>query len=166
MKTGLLLVLEWLAISFAVPTFAQTSNIPIDQPEPRPASTLDPEVRQQIEAVSMQFVETFNKHDAAAVAALYTQDAVRVGDWSSGGESSVGREAIEKAFEVRFAGTCPRVGKSITQMYALDDRIAAISEFTQGFVHGHTVKIYVRDANTWKIRTEFATARWESMTHK
>ena len=46
-------------------------------------------------------------------------------------------------------------------MYAIDDRIAAISEFSQGFVHGHTVKIYVRDADTWKIRMEFATARWE-----
>ena len=101
-------------------------------------------------------------YKAAAVAALYTQDAVRVADWS-GGESSVGREAIKTAFEVQFAGMSPRnVGKSITQMYAIDDRIAAISEFSRGFVHGHTVKIYVRDADTWKIRMEFATARWEN----
>jgi uncharacterized protein (TIGR02246 family) len=137
-----------LAISFALPAFAQEQ------------SAVDPETRQQIDAVSMQYFEAFNKHDAAAVAALYTQDAVRVADWP-GGESSVGREAIEKAFEVQFAGMSPRaVGKSI-QMYAIDDRIAAISEFSQGFVHGHTVKIYVRDADTWKIRMEFATARWE-----
>ena len=149
MKTRLLGALVGLAISFARPTFAQEQ------------SAVDPETRQEIDAVSMQYDEALNKHDAAAVAALYTQDAVRVADWP-GGQSSVGREAIKTAFEVQFAGMSPRgVLKSITQMYAIDDRIAAISEFSQGWVHGHTVKIYVRDADTWKIRMEFATARWE-----
>ena len=148
MKIRLVVALVGFAIGFAFPTFAQEQN------------AVDPKTRQEIDAVSMQYGEAFNKHDAAAVAALYTQDAVRVADWS-GGESSVGREAIKTAFEVQFAGMSPRaVGKSI-QMYAIDDRIAAISEFSQGFVHGHTVKIYVRDADTWKIRMEFATARWE-----
>jgi uncharacterized protein (TIGR02246 family) len=146
MKTCLLLALIGLPISFASPTFGQEQ------------SAVDPETRQEIEAVAMQYLEAFNQHDAAAAAALYTQDAVRVADWS-GGESSVGREAIKTAFEVELAGTSPRaVGKSITQMYAIDDRIAAISEFSQGFIHGHTVKIYVRDAGTWKIRMEFKTA--------
>jgi uncharacterized protein (TIGR02246 family) len=135
MKVRLAALLTF-AIGFALPTFAQEQT------------AVDPQTRQEIEAVGMQNVEAFNKHDAAAVAALYTQDAVRVADWS-GGESSVGREAIKTAFEVQFAGMSPRaIGKSITQMYAIDDRIAAISEFSQGFVHGHTVKIYVRDADT------------------
>jgi len=148
MNIRLVAALIGLAISFAFPIYAQERN------------TVDPETRQEIDVVSMQYGEAFNKHDAAAVAALYTQDAVRVADWP-GGESSVGREAIKTAFEVQFAGMSPRaVGKSI-QMYVIDDRIAAISEFSQGFVHGHTVKIYVRDADTWKIRMEFATARWE-----
>ena len=149
MNIRLVAALIGLAISFAFPIYAQERN------------TVDPETRQEIDVVSMQYGEALNKHDAAAVAALYTQDAVRVADWP-GGESSVGREAIKTAFEVQFAGMSPRgVLKSITQMYAIDDRIAAISEFSQGFVHGHTVKIYVRDADTWKIRMEFATARWE-----
>jgi uncharacterized protein (TIGR02246 family) len=154
MKTRSVIALVGLAIGFAVPTFAQDQN------------AVDPKTRQEIEAVGMQYGEAFNKHDAAAVAALYTQDAVRVADWP-GGQSSVGREAIKTAFEVQFAGMSPRaVGKSI-QMYAIDDRIAAISEFSQGFVHGHTVKIYVRDADTWKIRMEFTTARrWESILPK
>ena len=148
MKIRLVVALLGFAIGFAFPTFAQEQN------------AVDPKTRQEIDAVSVQYGEAFNKHDAAAVAALYTQDAVRVADWP-GGESTVGREAIKTAFEVQFAGMSPRaVGKSI-QMYAIDDRIAAISEFSQGFVHGHTVKIYVRDADTWKIRMEFATARWE-----
>jgi len=44
------------AISFAAPAFAQQKE------------TVDPEMRQQIEAVLMKFGEAFNKHDAAAPA--------------------------------------------------------------------------------------------------
>src|SRR5271166_5261987 len=66
MKIRLVVALAGFAISFAVPTFAQGQN------------TVDPEVRQQIEAVSMKFVEAYNKYDAAALAALFTEDAVEV----------------------------------------------------------------------------------------
>jgi hypothetical protein len=66
MNIRLVAALIGLAISFAFPIYAQERN------------TVDPEVRQQIEAVGMQFIEAYNKHDAAAVAALYTHDAVRV----------------------------------------------------------------------------------------
>jgi len=66
MKIRSVVALIGLAISFAFPIYAQERN------------TVDPEVRQQIEAVGMQFIEAYNKHDAAAVAALYTQDAIRV----------------------------------------------------------------------------------------
>ena len=87
MKIRLLLPIVGLAISFALPTFAQEQN------------TVDPEVRQQIEAVSMKFVEAYNKYDAAALAALFTEDAVEVRNWPNdehGGTAS-GREAIEKS---------------------------------------------------------------------
>ena len=78
MNIRLVAALIGLAISFAFPIYAQERN------------TVDPETRQEIDVVSMQYGEAFNKHDPAAVAALYTQDAVRVADWP-GGESSVGR---------------------------------------------------------------------------
>jgi hypothetical protein len=69
-KTFLLLALVGPAISFALPTFAQEQ------------SAVDPEAREEIEAVAMQFVEAYNKHDAAATAALYTQDgALAVVSW-------------------------------------------------------------------------------------
>ena len=64
MKMRLLPALAALAIGFVVPALAQEQN------------TIDPEVRQQIEAAVMKFDEAFNKHDAAAIAALYTQDTV------------------------------------------------------------------------------------------
>jgi hypothetical protein len=73
-----------LAISFAVPAFAQDKD------------TVDPEVRQQIEAIYMTNFDAHNKHEAAAVAALYTEDAVQVSAWESEGGLATGQQAIEK----------------------------------------------------------------------
>ena len=79
MKMRLLLTLAGLAFSFALPTFAQEEN------------TVDPEVRQQIEAVLVKYDEAFNKHDAAAVAALFTQGAVEVLGWEPAGGRQTGK---------------------------------------------------------------------------
>jgi ketosteroid isomerase-like protein len=105
----------------------------------------------------MQFVEAYNKHDAAAAAAFYTEDAIRTFDRGAS-ETYSGRKAIEKNFAEFFAASPqPAVGK-LVQMYAIEDRIVAISEYSiPGVIRGHTVKIYVRDADTWKIRWEFIT---------
>jgi ketosteroid isomerase-like protein len=92
MKIRFLPTLIGLAISFALPTFAQEQK------------TVDPEVRQQIEAVFMKFQEAYNKHDAATMAALHTQDAVEVRSWQG---LASGREAIGKRFAFDFA-THPR----------------------------------------------------------
>jgi ketosteroid isomerase-like protein len=64
MKIRLLLALVGLAISFALPIFAQQKD------------TVDPQIAQQIRVLAMKYDEAINMHDAAAVAALYTQDAV------------------------------------------------------------------------------------------
>jgi len=144
MKTCLLLTLVGLAISFAMPTFAQEQ------------SSVDPETRQQIEAAGTQLIEVYNKHDAAAVAAQFTQGTVRMGDIP--GDFLVGREAIEKGFEGEFPANFPPIVGKILQMYAFEDRIVTISEWSLGSWHGHSVKIRVRDADTWKIGMEFITA--------
>jgi len=85
MKTPLVVALVGLAIGFAVPTFAQEQN------------TVDPEVRQQIEAVLIKLGEAYNKHDLAAITALYTQNAVQVWDWDNVGPF-YGQLAIEKHY--------------------------------------------------------------------
>ena len=77
-------------------------------------------------------------------------------DWKGG--LLVGREAIEKNFEKAFAASFPHARKPV-QMYAIEDRIAAISEWSAGPYHGHTVRVYAREADTWKIRMEFVIAR-------
>ena len=66
MKIRLLLALVRLAISFALPTFAQEKE------------AVDPQIRQQLDALAKKFDEASNKADAAALAALFTQDAVEV----------------------------------------------------------------------------------------
>jgi ketosteroid isomerase-like protein len=83
----------------------------------------------------MQFVEAYSKHDAAATAALYTQDAVRVLDWG-GSTNFFGPEAIEKGFAADFAATFPPVVRKLVQMHAFEDRIVTIWEYSAGIYHG------------------------------
>ena len=84
MKMRLLLALASLAISPVVSAVAEEQN------------TVDPEVRQQIEAVVAKFEDAYNKNDAAAIATLYTADAAEVFEKESAGGSACGREAVEQ----------------------------------------------------------------------
>ena len=115
MKIRLIVALVGLAISFAWPTLAQEQN------------TVDPEVRQQIEAVHMKFVEAQNKGDAAAIAALFAQDAVQVWYGLSEGGLASGQQAIEKRYRATFAAPTPLDSK-IIQMFPVGSDICAIME--------------------------------------
>jgi ketosteroid isomerase-like protein len=147
MKIPLVVALAGLAISFALPTFAQDQN------------TVDPEVRQQIEAVLMKFDEAYNKNDAAAIAALYTQDAVRVMSWESEGGLASGQQAIEKWFAVQFASSPGNASHKLLQVYPVGNEICAITEWSfPPFSNKKLgVRIYARDADTWKIRMDYVT---------
>jgi ketosteroid isomerase-like protein len=139
----LLVTLAGLAIGFAGPALAQEQN------------TVDPEVRQQIEAAHMKFVEAFNQHDAAAMAALFTFDAVQMLDWGEGGTFS-GQQAIEKNYAIDFASSPPEFAEKLIQVYAIGEEISAISEWSHGMWKGYHTRIYVRDADSWKIRMDYA----------
>ena len=54
----------------------------------------DPQLRQQLETLGKEYEEAANNNDAAAIAALYTEDAVFVEDTGP----IYGREAIEKHY--------------------------------------------------------------------
>ena len=82
MKIRSAIVLLWLAISFAFPTFAQEQN------------AVDPEMRQQIEAIYNKRVDALSKQDAAAVAAFFTQDASLVNATGYGDPLTSGQEVI------------------------------------------------------------------------
>jgi ketosteroid isomerase-like protein len=145
MKMRLLLTIVGLTIGLAVPALAQENN------------TVDPEVRQQIEASIVKFDEAYNKNDPAAVAALYTQDAVEAWGWEKSLNTVSGRKAIER----RYALHLPIPGKfssNLVQVYAIGDDICAISEFYRVYLKrkGYAVKIYAREGDTRKIRMEYA----------
>ena len=98
MKIRSLVTLVGLAISFALPTFAQQKD------------TADPRIVQQRDLLGVAKAldefgelhraldEAYNKNDAAAVAALFTEDALLV---EPDGMFS-GRQAIEKRYADTF----------------------------------------------------------------
>jgi ketosteroid isomerase-like protein len=108
MKIRSVVVLAGLAIGFALPTFAQQTAAETPSPATTPAAsatqekeTVDPKIRQQIEALDAKYDEAFNKHDAAAIAALYTEDGVQL----TQNEVFSGREAIEKRYKSLLEGS-------------------------------------------------------------
>ncbi len=80
MKTRILGALVGLAISFALPTYAQQKDL------------ADPQTTQKILALMKAVNEAQNNHDAAAAAALFTRDAV----FLTPEGPIIGRQAIQK----------------------------------------------------------------------
>jgi hypothetical protein len=62
MKIRLAVTLVGLAITFALPAFAQQKGV------------VDPKTEQQIRSLAAEYDAAYNKHDSAAVAALYTEN--------------------------------------------------------------------------------------------
>jgi ketosteroid isomerase-like protein len=140
MKLGRLLTLAGLAISPAVSAIAQEQN------------TVDPEVRQQIEASIMKADEAFNRSDAAGYTADYTQDAIEVWSWETEGGAAISQQAIEIRAAFRLALNPDKRVRKLVHVYPVGDEICAISEFdhTSG-KKGYCVAIYVREIDEWKV---------------
>jgi ketosteroid isomerase-like protein len=86
MKNLFLLALVGLAVSSALPIFAQQA----DKPEPQ--------LREKLIAVIKKHTDALDKNDAASVAANFTEDAVSVEQDGP----AFGREAIQKLWADRF----------------------------------------------------------------
>jgi uncharacterized protein (TIGR02246 family) len=150
MKIRLVVALVGLAIGFAVPAFAQQKE------------TVDPQIAQQIRALRIKYDEAFNKNDAAALAALYTEDAVEVTD-----EGPIyGREAIEKHFadvfkQVHVSNHLGKVDQYSPHIIGPGNEIWANGEWSLTFqgksggpiqAKGYWSAIDTREGDTWKIR--------------
>jgi uncharacterized protein (TIGR02246 family) len=145
MKMRLLLALASLAISPVVSAVAEEQN------------TVDPEVRQQIEAVVAKFEDAYNKNDAAAIATLYTADAAEVFQKEEAGGSVSSREAIQQRYTAQFASNPSKLSLKLVQVYAIGDDVCAISEFSPRFRSGkgHRALIFVHEGDDWKIRVAY-----------
>jgi hypothetical protein len=138
MKMHFLHPLAAVAIGFAVSALAQEQN------------AVDPEVRQQIEAALMKYDEAWNKNDAAAFAARFTLEATDVRRWEAAGLVS-GQEAIEKRYAAEFASGLSNYVSKLVQIYPIGSDICAITQWSVGPWKGYGVRIFVRDADDWKI---------------
>jgi ketosteroid isomerase-like protein len=83
MKAHLVHVLIGSPFAFALLAFAQ------------PKDTVDPKIIEQLQEEDRNFESAYNKHDAAAIAALFTDEAVMVTPHGT----FTGRAAIEKKYE-------------------------------------------------------------------
>jgi uncharacterized protein (TIGR02246 family) len=151
MRIRLVIALAGSAISLALPTFAQETNTP------------DPQTTQKILAIAKAYDEAVNTHDAAALAALYTEDAVFVTD----GGPVHGRQAIEKWYANVFQGWQPKNHTGTfdgNAAHLIDTPGNAVwatgnwSETGQGQggspmqIRGYWSAIDVREGEGWKIR--------------
>jgi uncharacterized protein (TIGR02246 family) len=134
-----------------VPTFAQQKD------------TGDTKIAEQIRALTIEYENAFNRHDAAAVAALFAKDGVRV---SPSGESR-GRPAIAKSFaKYEFQRwNCTDLLKRIDRVLTVGNRVIAQGiwslTYQEDGAHkpnkpdeGHLSWVLVREGDTWKIARE------------
>jgi ketosteroid isomerase-like protein len=143
MKFRALLVLVVLAVCSALPLLAQEND------------KVGTETRQQIETVLKLREEAINENDAATVAALYTEDATSIRSWESEGGLASGRQAIEKRYATEIASSPGKFADTLARVCPAGSEICAISEGSWGLWKGYYVRIYVWNADSWKIRVEY-----------
>jgi uncharacterized protein (TIGR02246 family) len=145
-KVRLLLALVGLAITFAVPAFAQQQD------------TVDPEIAEQVRALATKYDEAFNQNDAAAIAALITEDAV----WMTPHGTLSGRQAVQNYYaDYSFSRYhCNNVSTKCDQVNKFGADVDAIGTWSCTFqwsgetrhVKGNFTWIIVREGDNWHIR--------------
>ena len=151
MKKCLVVALAGLAISFALPTYAQQKDM------------ADPQTTQKLLAIGKAHMEANKNHDPAAIAAFYTRDAV----FLTPDRPIIGRQAIQKWFTDLYQwwhpknhidkldGNAPHlIGTAGNELWATGE----FRETGQGKnseplpIKGYWACIYVREGDDWKIR--------------
>jgi uncharacterized protein (TIGR02246 family) len=98
-----------------------------------------------------RFVAAWNKHDPEALAAFYTDDAVRVG---ASGEIAHGKKEIvasfAKLFHGPFAGATVKTGNNTVRMLG-DDYALTGCTIDFGDRHGYVVELVTRRDGKWLV---------------
>jgi uncharacterized protein (TIGR02246 family) len=149
MKIRILLALLGLAISFALPTFAQQTNTP------------DPELRQRLIARIKTHTDALEKDDAAAVAANFTEDGILV----TPDGPIFGRDSIEKYYadlfkQVHLSNNLAPVdedsphiiGTDGKEMWATGKWSATVKGQNFGPVEAKGYWSVIREGDDWNIR--------------
>ena len=159
MKMRLAISLVGLAISFALPTYAQ-QKAPADPPIVQQRDLLGvAEAIGEFGDLHRKLDEAYDKNDATAVAALFTEDGLFV----TSGEMFSGRQQIETRHADMFQRSpivdfnCSRERRHLD---AIDNAVwsagqwASTSQSATGpvFAWGTWTAIYVRERDAWKFR--------------
>jgi ketosteroid isomerase-like protein len=161
MKRRLVVSLVGLAISFALPTYAQEKDV------------ADPQTTQKILALSKAFDEAHMNNDATAVATLFTRDARDAVFWTPEG-FIIGRQAIQKWYTDLWQFWHPKnnivktdgnayhlIGTAGNALWATGELSATgQGETSDGKLvpekpipqKDHWLNIYVREGDDWKVR--------------
>jgi len=147
MKIGWLLTLAGLVISFAASSFTQQND------------AIDPQLAQQIRALTMKYEEASNEHDAEAAAAFFTEDAV----WATPQGTFYGRRAIERRLanyhfhrwhiknEIITVDRVISVGDQVRAIGTWSNTVQEPDGSTEDF-NGHFTSDLIIEGGTWKIR--------------
>jgi uncharacterized protein (TIGR02246 family) len=157
MKIPAVVILVWLATGFALPAFAQQKDT-VDPPIAQQRDLLgDVKALDEFGVLATKEDEAFNKNDAGAVAALFTEDAVLVAPDGM----FFGRQAIEKRYADMFqqSPVTSFIGQR-SQLNAIDNAVWSVGEWWNTlqsqtgpvFVRGYWSAIYVREGDAWKLR--------------
>jgi ketosteroid isomerase-like protein len=159
MKIRLLRAVAAFATSFVLPTFAQQKD------------TLDPRISQQRDLLGIpdalsvfgelsgKLDDAYNKNDAEAAAALFTEDGVLV----TPDAKVFGRQAIEKWYAdtfQRWPVTDFLSRRDRFRLNAIDNAVWSVgdwwgtlqSQTGPVFAWGYWSTIYVREGDAWKMR--------------
>jgi len=160
MKAYIILAITGLSTCFGAWAIAQDKETSLTQQD-----------REQIVAIGKKNDEAWRKSDAAALAALFTEDAIFV----TPGSTISGREAIEKRYLDVLEGLKKKLGSDLSpegkhitnvtknvEMHALDnDAVWGVGEWSQIIpgpndtvkeIHGSYGCVTVRVGDSWKNR--------------
>ena len=141
-------VLSLLVLTLAVPFMVSCEKA---------AKDTSAEDSQAIKAVSKQWVDAFNQGDAAAVAALYTEEAKRLPPNS---QMIVGRESIQADLQSNIDAGVGNIQVTAQELSVNGDMAHDVGEYSliiqpeEGEAisdNGKFVVILKRDVGTWKL---------------
>jgi uncharacterized protein (TIGR02246 family) len=155
-KIHILIAFAGLASGSSLPALAQVNN------------KIDPKSEEQIRVLVANYDAAINRHDPAAVAALYAQDAVRATALNDG--TFYGRPAIEKAY-AKYDFERWQVSNYFTRIYRLrpvGNEVRSTGTWSSVYtregdrIHpsngdGCWSWVLVREGDTWKIRRDSAS---------
>jgi ketosteroid isomerase-like protein len=128
MKTRLLGPLVGLAVSFALPSFAQLKEV------------TDPAVRAKIEAATKAYDVAFNKEDAAGIVATFANDVIETGPYGP----AYGKEAVQARYADVAAKYHPTGHvNTIEKMYMLGDNVVVIQRWKVATHNGWVTIVFV-----------------------